>query len=76
MKLYSTKGQVAEVSFQEAVFKGLPDDNGLYMPTHIPQLPASFFEKIHSLSFQEIAFEVTHCLLGDCLLYTSDAADD
>jgi len=65
MRLYSTKGKVAEVSFQEAVFKGLPDDNGLYMPTHIPRLPASFFENIHELSFQEIAFEVTNTLIGD-----------
>jgi len=65
MRLYSTKGKVAEVSFQEAVFKGLPDDNGLYMPTHIPRLPSSFFEKIHELSFQEIAFEVTNTLIGD-----------
>ena len=65
MRLYSTKGQVEEVDLKEAVFKGLPDDNGLYMPTNIPKLPSSFFENIENLSFAEIAFEVTKTLIGD-----------
>lgn len=64
MRLYSTKGEVAEVDLKEAVFKGLPDDNGLFMPTSIPQLPQSFFDKIDTLTFQEIAFEVSKALIG------------
>lgn len=43
MKLYSTKNKNAFVDLKEAVFKGLPDDNGLFMPEHIEALPASFF---------------------------------
>jgi len=65
MKLYSTNHQVPEVNLKEAVFKGLPDDNGLYMPENIPTLPASFFENIDTLSFQDIAFEVCKALIGD-----------
>ncbi|WP_018341389.1 threonine synthase [Cytophaga aurantiaca] len=65
MKLYSTNHQVPEVNLKEAVFKGLPDDNGLYMPESIPTLPASFFENIDKLSFQDIAFEVCKTLIGD-----------
>ena len=65
MKLYSTNHQVPEVNLKEAVFKGLPDDNGLYMPENIPALPASFFENIDKLSFQDIAFEVCRALIGD-----------
>jgi threonine synthase len=65
MKLYSTNHQVPEVNLKEAVFKGLPDDNGLYMPDHIPTLPQSFFDKIDTLSFQDIAFEVCKALIGD-----------
>jgi len=65
MKLYSTNHQVPEVNFKEAVFKGLPDDNGLYMPDFIPALPQSFFDKIDTLSFQDIAFEVCKALIGD-----------
>ncbi|MFN8414722.1 MAG: threonine synthase [Cytophagaceae bacterium] len=64
MKLYSTKRSVPEVDLKEAVFKGLPDDNGLYMPESIPTLPASFYENIDKLSFQEMAFEVSKALIG------------
>ncbi len=58
MKLYSTKNTSTFVDLQKAVFKGLPDDNGLFMPEHIPVLPASFFENIKNYSLQDIAFEV------------------
>src|ERR1700759_5615319 len=65
MKLYSTNNTSHTVSLKEAVFKGLPADNGLYMPTVIPQLDKSFFEKSDKLSFQEIAFEVCKALIGE-----------
>jgi threonine synthase len=58
MKLYSTKNTTAFVDLQEAVFKGLPEDNGLFMPENITALPASFFENIKDYSLQDIAFEV------------------
>jgi threonine synthase len=65
MRLYSTKNKASFVSLKEAVFKGLPPDNGLYMPDHIPALPDSFYENIDRLSFQDIAFEVCKALIGD-----------
>ncbi len=65
MKLYSTNNTSHVVSLKEAVFKGLPADNGLYMPTVIPQLEKSFFENSDKLSFQEIAFEVSKALIGE-----------
>ena len=58
MKYYSTKGTVEPVSFEEAIFKGLPDDNGLFMPEQIPQLPSSFFDGISDLTLPEIGYEV------------------
>lgn len=58
MKFYSTNGSVAPVSFEEAIFKGLPDDNGLFMPESIPELPSSFFDEIDTMSLPEIGFEV------------------
>ncbi|MCC5931821.1 MAG: threonine synthase [Cyclobacteriaceae bacterium] len=58
MKYYSTQRKVKEVSFEEAIFKGLPDDNGLYMPEVIPKLPKSFFESAEDLPFYQLAFEV------------------
>ncbi len=58
MKYYSTKGEVTPVSFKEAIFKGLPDDNGLFMPVSIPKLSESFFERISEMTLPEIGLEV------------------
>ncbi|MEQ9266080.1 MAG: threonine synthase [Balneolaceae bacterium] len=65
MKYYSTKGSVEPVSFQEAIFKGLPEDNGLYMPETIPELPPSFFDKISGYSLPEIGFQVIKPYVGN-----------
>lgn len=69
MKLYSTNNPNHIVDLEEAVFKGLPSDNGLYMPTEIPTLPKTFFENIEKYSNQEIAFEVCKALFNG---YISD----
>lgn len=58
MKYFSTNGKVDPVSFKEAIFKGLPADNGLFMPEVIPQLPSSFYENISELTLPEIGYEV------------------
>lgn len=63
MQLYSTKNRANKVSLKEAVLKGLPEDNGLFMPDHIPQLPAAFFDRLPGFSFPEIAFTVARSLL-------------
>jgi threonine synthase len=73
MILYSTEHNSPNVNLEEAIFRGLPPDNGLYMPTEIKQLPKSFFETIENKSFQEIASDVCQCLLGDDL--TKDEID-
>jgi threonine synthase len=67
MKLYSTQHESADVDLEEAIFRGLPPDNGLYMPYEFPVLPSSFFESIHTLSLPEIAKAVCKNLLGDDL---------
>jgi threonine synthase len=64
MELYSTRRQSPNVGLREAVFRGLPPDNGLYMPTQIPSLPASFFERLPKMNLTQIAFEVSKTLIG------------
>ena len=59
MKLYSTKNKENLADLKEAVLKGLPDDNGLYMPVNIPKLPKEFIDNISDYSFQEIAYLIT-----------------
>lgn len=58
MQYYSTKNPALRVNFQECLFRGLPEDNGLYMPVEIPKLSADFIRNLHDFSFQEIAYEV------------------
>ncbi len=65
MQLYSTNNRNHLVSLKEAVFRGLPPDNGLYMPLVIPALPASFFEQLPTLSLPEMGLQICQTLFGD-----------
>ncbi len=67
MILYSTKNRNNIASLEEAIFKSLPSDNGLYMPTLIPKINKEFLATIECKTFNEIAFEVTKTLLSDDL---------
>jgi threonine synthase len=63
MQLYSTNNSELRVDFKEALFKGLPDDNGLFMPCIIPKLPESFIQHLPNYTLPEIAFTVANTLL-------------
>ncbi len=67
MRLYSTKSPNKFVDLKEAVFKGLPEDNGLFMPEYIPTLPKYFIKNLKKYSFQEIAYKVTKTLLAGAI---------
>jgi threonine synthase len=57
MNYYSLNKKAPNVSFKDAVIKGLAPDKGLYFPEYITPLPKVFFENIDNLSHSEIAFE-------------------
>ncbi len=63
MHFYSTKHQSPNVDLQTAVMRGLPPDNGLYMPEKIRPFTPDFFERIKNMSFPEMSFELAHTLL-------------
>lgn len=67
MLLYSTKNKNNQASLQEAVMKGLPDDNGLYMPEYIPQLDPEFIQNLANYSFLDIAQQVCTTLFGSTI---------
>ena len=67
MQLYSTKHISPDVDLKEAVLKGLPPDNGLYMPYNIPVLDKDFFQNIESMSFNEMAVRIFKNFVGDYL---------
>lgn len=59
MKFYSTQKNSPLVGLQEAVMNGLAPDGGLYLPTEIPHLSGDFFKRARTMSFSDIALEVS-----------------
>jgi len=70
MKLYSTNNKQKLFTLGEAVLKGLPDDNGLFMPTYIPKLPAVFFDELANLSFPELSFAVANAMIDGAIPFS------
>jgi threonine synthase len=64
MQLYSTNNPSLRVGLKEAIFKGLPSDNGLFMPEEITPLNADFIAELPTKTFQEIAYTVADNLIG------------
>ena len=65
MKYYSTKNKKSFYSLRDAVIKGLPDDNGLFMPEVIPVLPKSFFSNLKGMDIPTIAYEISNAWFKD-----------
>ena len=65
MQFFSTNNPDHTADLATAIFRGLPADNGLYMPERLDPLPASFFEELPNLSFPELSYRITKHLLGD-----------
>lgn len=65
MQYYSTNNTALRTDLKEAIFKGLPADNGLFMPVEIPALPSAFIQQLPDFSFQEISYRVAQNLIGD-----------
>ena len=66
MKYYSTNDHSHFVSLEDAVLKGFADDQGLYMPEIIPQLPQAFVSNLKVMSLPEMSYAVAnYALRGD-----------
>lgn len=65
MEYFSLYHNAPNVSFEEAVVRGLAPDKGLYFPTAIQRLPQSFFENIEGMTAPIIAFEVIRQFVSD-----------
>lgn len=60
MKYYSTRHNSLDVSLEEAVFKGLAPDGGLYLPRTIPRLPQAFLHNIRAMSLKDICYAIAY----------------
>jgi len=67
IRYYSTNLRSPEVSFSEALLKGLAPDGGLYMPTRIPEIPKDEVFSFRNMDYADIAFNVSSKFLGDDL---------
>ena len=63
MRYSSTRGQVKNLLFEDAVMMGLADDGGLLVPNELPFVE-SYLDKWRTLSFTELSLEIM-------LLFTS-----
>jgi threonine synthase len=63
IKYYSTNLRSPEVTFREALLKGLAPDGGLYMPLSIPQLQREKIESFSASEYYEIAFDILNSFL-------------
>jgi threonine synthase len=58
IKYYSTNLKAPEVTFSEALLKGIAPDKGLYMPKEIPSFTKDEIKSFSQKEYYEIAFEV------------------
>ena len=63
IKYYSTNLRAPEVSFREALLRGIAPDGGLYMPGSVPALTRDEIESFAGKEYHEIAFNVLHKFL-------------
>lgn len=65
IKYYSTNHNSGEVTFREALLKGLAPDGGLYMPSSLPSLNREELEEFSANEYPEIAFAVLKKIIGN-----------
>ena len=65
MNFYSLNKIAPNVSFKDAVIKGLAPDKGLYFPKKIKPLVKGFFNNLSYFSNEEIAYEVIKQFVAD-----------
>ncbi len=56
-----------EISYTDALLKGLAPDGGLYVPTEYPQVSIEELKAMEKMSYPELAFEVKKKLVGGAI---------
>lgn len=65
MRYMSTRGQVRNLSFKQAVLMGLADDGGLLLPESIPTLTPGDIAAFGKLAYPELAHQILSRFVGD-----------
>jgi len=64
VKYYSTNLRSPEVTFREALLKGLAPDGGLYLPSEFPLISRKEMESFSDKEYYEIAFDFLNKIIG------------
>ena len=67
MKFYSTKDKNTLVDLKTAVLNGMPEDNGLYMPSALPTISSKELKDLSNKTFQELSLYIADKLFKDDL---------
>lgn len=65
MRFYSTNNPQVTVTSEEALFRSMPADKGLYIPTPLPHLGADFFDDMADQSLADIGYAISRKLFGN-----------
>ena len=63
----SLGGASPDVDFRTATIQGQAPDKGLYFPTSIPRWDPPFLKHLKTMDRDEMAFQVMHPYVGDCI---------
>ena len=79
MRYVSTRGSAPDLDFADAVLSGLARDGGLYVPEAWPTISPEEFERLSSLSYADLAFDIMSRFVGEsitpaALKHVTDAA--
>ncbi|MBQ4092151.1 MAG: threonine synthase [Firmicutes bacterium] len=61
----STRGGSAPISASAAIYKGLAEDGGLFVPEKVMTFPDELWEKLPEMSYRELAREIFRLYLDD-----------
>ena len=65
MKFISTNGQSPEATFKGALIKGMPEDNGLFVPENLYQLPPDFLRQVDDMTYAEIGHGIASNFINE-----------
>jgi threonine synthase len=65
IKYYSTNLKSPEVSFSEALLRGLAPDGGLYLPASLPLISPRELDSFHCKEYHQIAFNILNKIIGN-----------
>ena len=65
MEYISTRGQIAPVSFKDAVMMGLADDGGLLLPNPLPSVDSTTLDSWRDMDYQALCLEIMTIFAND-----------